>query len=165
MAANEEFVDELDLQILTLLQQDSDATYREIAKRLGVSHGTISNRIHRLVESGTLMSVFEINPFHVGLDAPALINVKVDHAHLLEAAEAISRFPEVRWLGMVTGESDLVIDVTCRDTDHLFKFITEKLGNVHGVRDIRTSTYIRVFKSTGPDVRLVLDEPLPEEGD
>ncbi len=43
-------VDELDLRILSLLQQNARLSYREIARELKVAVGTVYNRIKRMEE-------------------------------------------------------------------------------------------------------------------
>ena len=44
-------MDELDIQILSILEKDSRTKNTEIAKRLSVSEGSIRRRIDNLVET------------------------------------------------------------------------------------------------------------------
>ena len=50
-------VDDLDRQILRRLQQDGRMPYRQIARELGVSEGTIRGRANRMEELGVLSIV------------------------------------------------------------------------------------------------------------
>ena len=48
-------MDSTDLQLIALLRQDARASVALLAKKLGVSRGTITNRIRRLEDTGVLV--------------------------------------------------------------------------------------------------------------
>jgi Lrp/AsnC family transcriptional regulator for asnA, asnC and gidA len=54
--------------------------------------------------------------------------------------------PEVSYLIMVTGESDLVVEVLCKDREHLASFIKDKLLQVPGVLRAQTSLILHTYK-------------------
>ncbi|MCK5403036.1 AsnC family transcriptional regulator, partial [Candidatus Bathyarchaeota archaeon] len=41
------FLDNLDIRILSILNEDARTSYREIAKKLGIASGTVYNRIKK----------------------------------------------------------------------------------------------------------------------
>ena len=47
-------MDSTDLQLLALLRQDARATVATLANKLGVSRGTVSNRVKRLEDDGVI---------------------------------------------------------------------------------------------------------------
>ena len=47
-------VDEVDVRLLTLLQDDARRTATDLAERVGVSDNTVHNRMQRLVEAGVI---------------------------------------------------------------------------------------------------------------
>ena len=47
-------LDDLDLEIVQLLSEDARLSYREIAKRLAISHANVSNRIKRLEQKDVI---------------------------------------------------------------------------------------------------------------
>ncbi len=47
-------LNELDLKILELLEEDSRQSYREMAKKLNVSHVNVSNRIQSMEQEGII---------------------------------------------------------------------------------------------------------------
>lgn len=148
LAANGEvyIVDDLDYDILALLQQDGRRRFTEIAETLGVTEGTVRNRVGKLREDGALQIVGLIEPQHLGLDAPALIGVTVDPPHLDEAVAAIGAFPEVSYLIMVSGEYDLIVEVMCRDREHLASFIKDELHRAPGIKQTQTFLILQTFK-------------------
>lgn len=139
-------MDELDLAIVRRLQTDGRKPYTEIAQELGVSEGTIRNRVSRLVENRILQIVGMVDPYQLGLDAPALIGVTLEPEDWDPAISVIANFEEVSYLVLVSGEFDLMVEVMCRDRDHLAKFLNEKLRRVPGVVRTQSFTILRTYK-------------------
>jgi Lrp/AsnC family transcriptional regulator for asnA, asnC and gidA len=54
--------------------------------------------------------------------------------------------PEVSYLIMVTGENDLIVEVFCRDREHLAAFLKDKLLQVAGVLRAQTSFILHTYK-------------------
>jgi len=149
-------LDDLDFAILTQLQDDGRKSYTDIAKALGVSVGTVRNRITRMVNDGTVRFICRPDAHQVGFHTPANIKVSLRPSALIEqAAEMIAAFPEVYYLALVAGEFDLDVDLMCRDQEHLSKLITERLHKVPGVYATSTSVILRTFKLSFPDLTLV----------
>jgi Lrp/AsnC family transcriptional regulator for asnA, asnC and gidA len=139
-------MDKIDLEIIHHLQSDGRKPFTDIAKALGVSEGTIRNRVSRLLEEQTIQIVGMIDPAQLGYDAPAMIGVSIQPPMLENVARTVANFPEVSYLIMVSGEFDLFIEVLCRDRNHLASFLNEKLMRVPGI--VRTQTFItlRTYK-------------------
>jgi Lrp/AsnC family transcriptional regulator for asnA, asnC and gidA len=148
------FVDDLDFAILAHLQEDGRKSFTNIAKDLGTAVGTIRNRLARMLEEGTLKIFGRVNPYRVGFNSPATILITVEPSLIEEAIDEISNFPEVSYLSLLTGEFDLMVDVMCRDSDHLSDFLLHRLPKVKGVKDYRTSIILRIVKFAQPDLNL-----------
>ena len=133
-------MDDLDHAIVAMLREDGRRPYTEIAQALDVSEGTVRNRVARLLDERVLQIVGLIDPQKLGYDAPAMIGVSVQSADLESVAARIAAFPEVSYLIMVSGEYDLMVEVMCRDREHLAAFLNQQLRRVPGV--IRTTTYM-----------------------
>ncbi len=140
-------MDELDLEILSLLQQDGRKPYTEIAHELGVSEGTVRNRVYRLIDEQIIQIVGQVDPIHMGFDAPAVMGVTVQPAEIEKAAEQIASFPEVSYLLMVSGGYDLIVEVACRDRAHLTNFLNQSLRKVPGVQSIHTFLILQTLKA------------------
>ncbi len=124
-----------------------------------MSEGTIRNRVSRLLEERYLQIVGMIDPRRMGLDAPAMIGVSLQPGQLEPAVAAIARLPEVSYLVMVSGEFDLLVEVLCRDRDHLADFLNDSLRQVPGVSQIRTYTILRTYKMAS-GASPMLSEPI-----
>jgi len=139
-------LDQIDRQIIRFLQRDGRTPYTEIAKQLGVSEGTVRNRVARLTESQTIQVVALIDPYRLGFDAAAIIGVSVDPPLIEAAAEQIARFPEVSYLVLVSGMFDLIVEALCRDREHLATFLNQSLHQVPGVKSTQTFVILRTYK-------------------
>ncbi len=155
--------DELDLEILSHLKDDGRRSFTDIAESLGVSVGTVSNRLSKMLEDEVVRIVPRVDPYRVGFRAPATILISVEPHRLEAAIEEIKSFPEISWLGSIAGDHDLVADVMCRDTSHLRSFLFQRLANVSGVTRTATSLYLKVHKIALPDFRLVSPDRIPQE--
>lgn len=155
MSKAETTVDDLDFDILKLLQVDGRMSYADIARTLGVSLGTARNRIARLSEDGTLQVIGRADPYRIGFLSPAEIQIVVQSSYSIDGVAAqIAEFPEVSYLAMVTGDFDLVVDVMCRDRDHLTGLIT-RMRAIPGVTGIKTEIILRIYKWAQADLALV----------
>jgi Lrp/AsnC family transcriptional regulator for asnA, asnC and gidA len=128
------------------LQRDGREPFTEIAKELGITEGTVRNRVGRLLESQALQIVGVIDPHRIGYDAPAWIGVTVQPPHLEQAAVTIAALPEVSYLIMVSGEYDLIVEVLCRNREHLASFIRDHLQNVTGIQRTQTFFILHTYK-------------------
>ena len=139
-------MDKTDLSILSLLQKDARRSFTDMAHELGISEGTVRNRVSRMLEKKAVQLVGLIDPNQFGFDAPAMIGVTVQSNLLEKAAIEIAQFPEVSYLVMSSGEYDLIVEVLCRDREHLAEFLNEKLRQIEGIYRTQTFMILRTFK-------------------
>jgi Lrp/AsnC family transcriptional regulator for asnA, asnC and gidA len=139
-------MDTLDRSIVDLLQEDGRMPYTHIAQSLGVTEGTVRNRVAKLLDEKAIQIIGVLDPHRMGYNAPAIIGVLIQPPHLEAAAETIAAMPEVSYLIMVTGENDLLVEVFCRDREHLAAFIRDTLLQVPGVLRAQTSFILHTYK-------------------
>jgi Lrp/AsnC family transcriptional regulator for asnA, asnC and gidA len=139
-------MDQIDLEIISYLQSDGRTPFTDIAKVLDISEGTVRNRVARLIDNRVLQIVGMVDPYRLGFDAPAVISISVQPPLLEKVANTIAKFPEVSYLIMVSGEFDLLVEVLCRDRDHLASFLNEKILRVPGINQTHTSMILRTYK-------------------
>jgi Lrp/AsnC family transcriptional regulator for asnA, asnC and gidA len=145
--------DELDFAILAHLQNDGRKSFTDIAKELDIATNTVRNRVNRMVKENIMTIIARVHPYHAGFDAFADIRVSVEPSNLIETvASKISEFPEVSFVAMLSGEYDLILEVMCRDNQHLSEFV-EKIHQIEGVSNTTTMIILKVFKFEQPDLR------------
>ena len=139
-------MDQIDLQILEILQEDGRIPFTTIAKQTGVSESTIRSRYASLVESGIVQTIAVVDPFAVGYDAPALIGISTEPGAINRVAHSLEQIPEVSYLVLILGKYDLVIEVYCRNRDHLTDLITNQIQSIPGIRCTETLVIGKIFK-------------------
>lgn len=146
-------LDDTDLDILRLLQEDSRTSYRNIANKLGLSVGTVHNRIKRLTNEGIIKSFSAIlDPEKLGFELTAIILMQVEGGHIVDVEKALARYPPVIAVYDITGDFDIVIIAKFRSRAELNTFIKEVLRMPYVKRSV-TSIALNVVKE---DVRLGL---------
>jgi Lrp/AsnC family transcriptional regulator for asnA, asnC and gidA len=139
-------MDELDLIILNALQEDGRTPFTQIAKKAGVAESTIRSRYASLVEQGIVQTIAVIDPFAVGYNSPALIGISVEPGLTRAVAQELEKLPEVSYLVLTLGAYDLVVEVFCRDREHLTTFITDQIQAIQGIRSTETQVIGKIFK-------------------
>ena len=148
-------LDNLDFEILSCLQKDGRMSFTIIAEKLKVSIGTVRTRFNKMIDDGTINIIGRVNPDKVGFKCYAHIAVFVRPATLKEkVAIKISKFSEVSFLAMTSGDYDLEVDVMCRDNNHLVDFVNN-ISKIEGVNQTKTTIYFKVYKFAQPDLMLL----------
>lgn len=139
-------MDELDIQILDALQTDGRTPFTKIAKQVGVAESTIRSRYACLVDSGIVQTIAVIDPFSLGYNAPALIGISIESGKINTVAKALELIPEVSYLVLTLGGFDLMVEVFCRDREHLTNLITNQIQAITGIRATETLVIGKIFK-------------------
>ncbi len=141
-------MDELDRRILHTLQEDGRTPFTHIARQAGVSETTVRSRYQSLVERGIVRTVGIVDPYALGFQAPAIVAVTVEPGSADQVAKEISDLPEVSYLVLTLGSSDLIVEVFCRNLPHLTDLIVQKIRRIPGVRSTETLMIARSYKLT-----------------
>ncbi|MFS8617252.1 MAG: Lrp/AsnC ligand binding domain-containing protein [Solitalea sp.] len=147
-------IDNIDLQILSILMNDATTPYTEIAKELVVSSGTVHVRMKKLHELGIVTgSNLLINPQKIGYDVCAFIGIYLQKgSEYRDAVEKMKGISEVVELHYTTGNYSMFAKVICRDTNHLRNVLNEKLQVIEGIQ--RTETIISLEESIKRQISL-----------
>lgn len=139
-------LDELDLEILRHLNTDARKSYRDIARDVKASIGTVSNRIRRLEGEGVIMGYAPlIDQLKMGFDVMAVVGVKIHKGKLLDVQRRIAKDDRVTHVYDVTGEWDSIVVVRLRNTRELDAFI-KRLGSMEYVENTYTQVVLNVVK-------------------
>ena len=134
-------IDNIDLKIVDLLMEDGRMPSAEIARRIGdISERTVRYRINRLVKGRVIQVSAITDPRALGFFVTADVWLEVESDSILDVARRMTEFESVSYVACSIGETDVSIQVVGRNTDEIYRFITEVVGKIPGVR--KTKTYI-----------------------
>jgi Lrp/AsnC family transcriptional regulator for asnA, asnC and gidA len=139
-------LDEIDSRILQLLQQDGRMPYRQIARELQVSEGTIRARVSRLQASGALTVIAIADPFRLGYRVLGFILLKIAPDRQQAVIDELTAWDEITYISSCTGRADLYVQLVCRDHDHLWHLLYERIPAIGGVQDMETFMELKMHK-------------------
>lgn len=139
-------LDSIESQILTLLQYNGRAPYREIARELGVSEGTVRARVNRLQHDGVLTIAAIADPFKLGYSVMVFSLLRVQVGQQQSVIDALTPWDEITYISSCTGRADLYVQLVCRDHDHLWQILSDRLPAVHGITNVETFQEIKMHK-------------------
>lgn len=134
-------VDELDLQLLSQLQQDAALSNQALAERLGVSAATTLRRVKRLQDAGVIeRTVAVLSPQALGHGLTAIVEVTLDHQSVerLEAFEARAvADAAVQQCYRIQGGPDFVLIAQVADMPAYQALAQRLFNNDANVRNVR----------------------------
>jgi Lrp/AsnC family transcriptional regulator for asnA, asnC and gidA len=140
-------IDNIDLEIVGMLMEDGRMHAAEIARRVGnISERAVRYRIDRMVENNVIRLSAIVNPKGVGMNVVADVWLEVESDSILEVAKKMAEFENVSYVACSIGETDVSVQVQARDTAEVYRFVTEVIGKVPGVRKTTTSIVPLVIK-------------------
>ncbi len=118
--------DVLDYEIISSLQKDGRRPYKEIANDLGVSIGTIHNRITKLKKIG-IINGFTVNIHNekLGYNLCFIILLRIDGKHTAEVLEGLKEKKEILSCFHITGEQSAALICRFENLNDVQKFIQD----------------------------------------
>lgn len=135
-----------DEPLVAALERDGRATYPELQKATGRSESAIKRRMAQLVASGALYVDVEFDSEYVGFRKATMLCVTAAPRALQTVGEALATDREVAYATATTGPSNLMAVVITRDTAHLYRYLSERLGRLDGVEHVESMPFLRQVK-------------------
>ncbi len=139
-------LDGVDLQMAQILAADGRTPMSEVAARVGIGEAAARRRVDALTSRGAFWFATFVDPQSMGYETEMFLWLDVDFAHLEEVASALGQHPEVRYMSATAGYSDLACELVLRDLDDLYRFNTEVLGSLPGIRRVEMGQELRIVK-------------------
>lgn len=140
-------MDNLDLELISLLRADARSPVSSLAQRLNVSRATVKGRIDRLVETGVIQG-FTIT---TGTEAPSgvrsIMMVEVEGKATETVLRRLRGIPEVRTIYATNGRWDIVAEL---ETANLADFdeVLRRIRLIDGISATETSILLAPHKRT-----------------
>ena len=145
-------IDDVDRKILSELLRDCRRSYRSLARRAGVSVGTVLSRIRRLEKAGVIRGYSALLDHEkLGYQLTVIAEITVLKGKLLEMEEAIGKLSNTCAVYDVTGLTDALVIAKFHSREELSKF-TKNLLSMPFVD--RTNTHV-VLTTVKEDLRLL----------
>ncbi|MFC6751987.1 HTH-type transcriptional regulator LrpA1 [Halorubrum tibetense] len=121
-------------RILSVLEEDAQASCGEIAERAEVSKPTVRKYIDKLEEEGVIVGYSaDVDPKKLATQSIAMVGMDVDSGKYVSATRELKQLDEVEALYTSSGDHMLMAEVRAADGDELGDVINDELLAVDGV--------------------------------
>ena len=134
-------IDATDKRISDLLLEDGRMSCSQIARRIGgdLSERAVRYRINRLIKSGVISVRGNVNAEAIGLPVCADVFIEVEPSLIDTIAKQIAEYESVSYIAYSTGDNDISIQLFTRNNSEMFRFVTDVIGKIPGVRKTHIS--------------------------
>jgi Lrp/AsnC family transcriptional regulator, leucine-responsive regulatory protein len=119
-------LDATDLRIMEALINDARVSIADLARSVGLSPPSVSERMRRLEEAGVIEGyTLTINPKALGLPIAAWLRIRPMPGHLQKVADILRAMPEIVECDRITGEDCFIARAHIQSVDDLEKLIDQ----------------------------------------
>jgi DNA-binding Lrp family transcriptional regulator len=131
--------DQLDRDLISLLRNDGRASLSKLADILGVSRGTVQNRLDRLTSSGAVLgfTVRVREDYDLG-GIRAIMMIEVVGKSTSQVIRKLRGMPELHTLHTTNGSWDLVAEIQAASLED-FDRVLREVRQIDGVLNSETS--------------------------
>lgn len=140
-------LDAIDQKIIDLLQKNGRESFSNIAAEIGVPSSTIRDRTNRMVASGVIKITARLTQVGAKPLVKASVGIKLTGGNHRTVAQEIAKMAEVSQLIIGAGIFDLLIELSCKDNDHLL----DTLSNVQEVSQVQSTETFMHFSTLKND--------------
>ena len=129
-------MDDLDLQIISVLQQDGRIGNADLARQILPSPSkeeTVRRRRSRLVREGDVRITSIPDPEKMGYVVQVMIGLCVEPGRIEETSDALCEIDEVGFVWVTTGPFDIFMWATIQSFDDLRDLLRGRVNRIQGV--------------------------------
>jgi Lrp/AsnC family transcriptional regulator for asnA, asnC and gidA len=123
-------LDHTDRAIIAALARDGRMSFRNIARQLDISEGTVRTRMTRLQDENLIRVTLVGSPVALGGGVSAMVLLRVKPGHVRETAEILGNLKNVRFVGLSFGPADIILQSLHKDVGDLHRFVSELIPEV-----------------------------------
>ncbi|MCY1547194.1 Regulatory protein AsnC [compost metagenome] len=139
-------MDATDQQLLSLLRKDARTNVATLAKKLGVSRGTVTNRITKLEDTGVIVGyTVRLRPDAQPNQISAWMSVAVEGNETRAVIASLLGEPGVAALHDTNGRWDLLAELRAANLSELSQ-VLERIRLVRGISSTETSLHLETYR-------------------
>jgi Lrp/AsnC family transcriptional regulator for asnA, asnC and gidA len=140
-------MDNIDKDIIKILQDNARTSYREIKDELGISIGTIHNRIAKLKKKNIIESyTIRLNNKKLGYELTFLIRMQIDGKYTDQVLSGLTERTEVCSIFHTTGEQSAALICRFKNSEDVNQFIRE-LNKKDYIKRTVSNLVLKEYKS------------------
>jgi len=138
-------MDEKDHRLLTLLRENARLPISTLAEALGVSRGTVQNRIDRMIARGTILGfTVRVRPDAEPARVRAVMLVEVEGERTDPIIKSLRGLPEIAAIHTTNGRWDLVLELQTEGLED-FDQALRRIRQIKGIAASETSLLLSSY--------------------
>lgn len=138
-------MDDTDRQLLGLLRDNARLPVASLAKALGVSRGTVQNRIDRLMDRGVIQGfTVKAKPESEGQRVRAVMSLGIEGERSDHVLAVLRGYPEVSAVHSTNGRWDMVVELSANNLQ-AFDRVLHRIRQINGVSGSETSLLLSSY--------------------
>lgn len=139
-------MDATDQQLLSLLRKDARTSVATLAQKLGVSRGTVTNRVAKLEDAGIIVGyTVKLRPDAQPAEIGAWMSIAVEGNETRSVIASLLGEPGVASLHDTNGRWDLLAELRAANLAELSK-ILERIRLVRSISNTETSIHLQTYR-------------------
>jgi DNA-binding Lrp family transcriptional regulator len=139
-------MDTTDQQLLSLLRRDARTSVATLAQKLGVSRGTVTNRVTKLEDAGVIVGyTVKLRPDAEPNEINAWMSIAVEGNETRAVVASLLGEPGVAILHDTNGRWDLLAELRAANLAELSK-VLERIRLVRGISSSETSIHLQTYR-------------------
>jgi DNA-binding Lrp family transcriptional regulator len=139
-------MDDIDRQLIALLRQDARLPIATLAAKLGVSRGTVSNRLRKLEDDQVIVGYsLKLRPDAQPAGIRAWMGVRIDGNQTRAVVASLLGEPGVESLHDTNGRWDLLAELRAENMTALSQ-VLERVRLTKGIAHTETSILLATFR-------------------
>lgn len=139
-------MDELDQQLIALLRQNARLQIADLAHKLGVSRGTVNNRLRKLEDGQVILGyTVRLRPESQPERIRAWMGVVIEGNTSRQVIASLLGEPGVVALHDTNGRWDLLAELEAGSTRELSD-VLERIRLISGIRSTETSIHLATYR-------------------
>lgn len=138
---------EINWKIVSLLQEDGRMPFSTIAERVGVSEGTVRNRVKQLRDEHFMEINAQVLPQAFGYTWNSTVFITLNAgADVEKVAQRLAKISEVYYVVQLTGPRALGVAAYHRDREHFREFLTKHFHTDPDILSFESAVNLKVWK-------------------
>jgi DNA-binding Lrp family transcriptional regulator len=139
-------MDNTDQQLLSLLRKDARTSVATLAQKLGVSRGTVTNRVTKLEDAGIIVGyTVMLRPDAQPGEISAWMSIAVEGNETRSVIASLLGEPGVATLHDTNGRWDLLAELRAPNLAGLSK-VLERIRLIRGISSTETSIHLETYR-------------------
>lgn len=139
-------LDDVSIKVLEEYLHDSRQSIREVARKIGVSSGTVASRLKEMEDTGIIRRYSaQVDYEKLGYELTAITEITVSEGRMIEVGETVAKLSQATGVYNVTGDSDLMIVGKFRNRKELSDF-TKRLLTIPHIERTKTHLVLNTMK-------------------